>query len=202
MPFNLTSLEGLDRVQHIESYLATIGAAGTDVMWDGFGFKSMNFVFQNIATQAQALSGTVYAIALPLKEGQVASNLVLDVEVAGTGAAPTGFFVGLADGNGKMLTQSGNLSSSTSLTTQSLSSFPFNSAYQVPSSGVYYGIFLENGSFASTACQFGRGTGRFSFNGKFYSCTAGSGQSSLPNNGSSLAAYSGTGALDFWIGVS
>lgn len=180
------------------------GGGLQDVWMRGLGLKSWNYNPQNITTQTAATSQTVYAVAIPLKAGQLATNIVLDVEVAAAGTAPTGFYVGLATSAGVMLAQSGNLKDSASLTNQGLREFALSAAYLVQTNGLYYVVFLQNGAFGTTNPSFGRGTGRFLVNvsGVYMAGTAGTGQTALPANGASMASTIGGTGVNYWAGVS
>lgn len=181
-----------------------VGRGGSlfDIWMDGLGLKAWNFHPQNISTQTAPGTQTVYVIAVPLKAGQIITNVVLDIEIAGVGATPTGFFVGVCDSTGKMLTQSANLNASASLTAQGLRDFAVAS-YTVQSNGLYYVVVLKDGVFGTTDVSLGRGGGRDLVNGtgKRLSGTAGTGQVALPANAASLAAFSGVGSLNYWAGV-
>lgn len=178
------------------------GGALIDIWMDDLGLKSWNWHPQNISTQTAPGTQTIYVIAIPLKAGQIITNVVLDVEIAAVGTVPTSFFVGLCDSTGKMLTQSANLNASASLTAQGLRDFAVTS-YTVQANGLYYVVFLKDGVFGTTDVSLGRGGGRDLVNGtgKRLSGTAGTGQTALPANAANLAAFSGTGSLNYWAGV-
>jgi hypothetical protein len=68
----------------------------------------------------------------------------------------------------------------------------------VPSDGIYYVVFLQNGTWGTTAMQFGR-TNTYAhghiFGSTFVYASGGALQTTLPANGSSLTLTGGNGPL-------
>jgi hypothetical protein len=174
-----------------------------DIFITGLGLVSWNFNPQNIATQTAPTSQTIYAASLGLRAGQTVTNVVLDVEVASSGTAPTGFFVGIASkaATGVMLAQSSNLASGSFAV--GLNNYALTAPWSVTATDLYFVVLLQNGAFSVTNPSFGRGSGRAAVGSTFMSALAGTAQTALPGNGSALpAVYSSASALDYWVGVS
>jgi hypothetical protein len=170
-----------------------------NILLSGLALKTWNYRPIITANSAPA-SGTIYALATPFYAGDIISTIWLNVQVAGAGTAPTGFFVGVADSSRNMLAQSNNLNASSSLTATAHQQFALNASWTVPTDGMYYVVILENGSWGTTQMALGRGGSiGAAFGTNFEFATAGTGQTALPANGSALpSAYSSTGALGFF----
>jgi hypothetical protein len=186
------------------------GTQGLDVIEKtGLGFVSWNFFPQNISTQSAFATQVIYAIAVPVKAGQVIANVVVDVEVAASGTAPTNIFFGIADianlgSIGTLRAKTADVAAGSF--TQAIQSYALSAAYTVPVNGNIAVLALVNGTWSVTQAAFGRGSGRVAAggaSGPFFSATCGTAQTALPSVGSALpAAFSVTGALQFWAGVS
>lgn len=186
------------------------GPAGSDI--DGLAVAaglinwnySPTFISSNVeAGGANSQRAAVTAVWLP--QGAVISNIILGVTIAGSGTPPTGFYVGLTDGN-TILAQSSNLASSSALTASGSMAFPLSATYTVPKSGIYYVIVLQNGSFGTTDVQFGRTAGsaysQRSPNGTWLWGGIGSGLASLPTNGTAVTISGNGGQAYYFVGVS
>lgn len=180
--------------------LSRIYKSDDEILRDALGVVSWNYNPQNIATQTTTSTQLIYAVGIGLRSGQVVTNILLDVEVAGTSTAPTGFYVGLASSTA-MIEQSANLAASSALTTQAIGSFALAAPTTITADGIYYVMILMNGAFAGTAHQLGRGSGRNKIGSVWMAATAGSGQTTLPANAAAISLVT-TNSLNYWVGVS
>lgn len=155
-------------------------------------------------------SQTIYAVVVPTIAGKTYTGIELFVSTAGSGTAPSGFFVGLATlaatgSKGTMLAQSSDLHSSASLTTVSAQRFPFSAAYTETVSSARYAVVLKNGAFASTDVAFAHTSGpsgHAGIEGFGLNAICGTSQTALPSNGSQLpAAFSESGSHGIWVGL-
>ena len=166
MAFDPTNYEGQDRLAHIEKYvkahdvaLASPSTGQADPTALAAGYKGWTWFPYAATTGTSLTSQKIYAMGIALNAGAVINNVVLQVITSGVGTTPTGFFVGICNAT-TMLAQSGNLNANAGLTTQGQMAFPLSAAYTVPTSGLYFAVFLQNGAFGTTNVAFGR----FSFN--------------------------------------
>jgi hypothetical protein len=97
---------------------------------------------------------TLYGTLVPLRGGQIVSNVVICVATAGTGTPPTGFFVALYTTTGVQLGVSANQNTSTVLTTQGYGALPLITPVTIPADGGYYPCFLQNGTFGGTTVAY------------------------------------------------
>ena len=184
-----------------------VNGAVADQLAVAAGFKGWVAHPLTTGNNSSALtSQSVAATGIWIPAGTVVANVVLGVSTAAGGAAPTGFYVGIAKPDGTMLAQSSNLNGSSSLTTRGYQSFPLASAYTARSTdsatGFYYIVVLQNGTFGTTQPTFllfatatahaqgGYGTGPRLIGAQ-------SGRATLPANGSALT-LSNTGAA-WWV---
>lgn len=185
----------------------SVSVGGADPLAQALGYVNW------VADPALISSGTTltsqqieaYGIWLPV--GVTVTGVVLWIVAAGSGTTPTGFFVGLAS-DAKMLVQSGNLNASSSLTTLGPQQFAFSATHVTTpsetSNGLYRVMLLENGAFGTTGVAVGRNlsvnqigdalTGAHRLFG-----IAGTGQTSLPANGSAVTVTNG--GAGFIVGV-
>ena len=160
------------------------------------GIQAWNY-YPSIASTGQALtSQTIYAFAVPYRQGQVVTNIGFNVQQAASGTAPTSIFVGLSNAT-TMLMDSANQKDSSAWTSTGLRTVPLSSVYTIPSDGIYYHLILENGVFGSTVLQVYRAPGfaasdtRVNATGSYYLyATAGTGQTGLPAVGAGVTLAS------------
>lgn len=187
----------------IHSPATTAGA-----LESALGVKRQNFNPVQRASGVAAASGTIYALMIATVAGETYTGVKLSVYTAGSGTAPTGFFVGLATqaniaATGAMLAQSDNLKDSAALTTGGFQQFAFNAPYTETASGLREIVLLENGAFGSTAVTFGRMTGFADASvGPGFFLTCGTAQTALPANGNNLpAVYAISSPFGYWAAL-
>lgn len=177
-------------------------ATSTDeILRTGLGIVSWNYAFTNISTQTTPATQTIYAVGVPLRVGQVVTNVLLDTEVAGAGTTPTNFFVGIASAT-TVLGQSADLKASAALTTQAIGTYALAAPVTITTSGLYYVLILQNGVFGTTVNLLGRAGGRQVVGANFLYATAGTGQTALPANQGAITLSAGGTPLAYWAGVS
>jgi hypothetical protein len=96
----------------------------------------------------------LYGALVGLPAGTVVTNVCFFVSVAGSGTTPTGVFVALYSTAGTLLASSGNLNTSTQLTSLGLAALPLSAPYSVTADGGYYAAVLFNGNFGTTPMQY------------------------------------------------
>jgi hypothetical protein len=188
------------------------GSAVVDPLAVAAGYLgwSYNPILNN--ANASAVSGRPYGTALWLPFGTVVTNVILSLNVLAVGAAPTGIFYGLCTPTGKMVAQSNNLVGSFPVAAGPYAS-ALTATYTTTSSdsstGMYYGLILVNGTWATTQATFGRTnpgtssvTGFGAFPGMSMNGTTG-GQTNLPANGATLAGgVTPNNAQEYFVAVS
>lgn len=157
-----------------------------------------------------ATSQTLYAVAIPVVAGVSYTGMYLWVQQAGTGAQPTGFYVGLASyaaigSAGTMLAQSGNLNASASLTGGGPKQFAFSGSYVETTSTIRVALILMNGAFGGTAVNFLRNAAVGAFGAAaspWVTGVAGTAVAAPNANGQAITAnYAATGGLGWWVGL-
>lgn len=195
---------GKDRIANIEDGIDQ-GRSLDDIYKTGLGYQAWNYQ-PNLANGGTApTAGTIYVSSLPLRTGQTVSNLVWQVQTAGASTVPTDIFCGLADSTGKMLTQSVTLKASAIWTPgagSGIAQAPVTS-FAVLSDGLYYGVFLQVGSWGTTQLALGKGTNNIAPGGvgTIVFGTAGTSQTALPANGSSLTIAT-TSGISYFVAAS
>lgn len=154
-------------------------------------------IFANSAPATQQ----IYAIGVPYRQGQVVTNIGWYVQTAAVGVAPTGIFCGICSST-TMLMDSANLAASAAWTTTGLRTVALSSPLTIPSTGLYYHLFLKNGAFGTTDVQLCRETsvaGAMQINaaGAFLFATAGTAQTALPAVSAGVALSAGSAPLRF-----
>jgi hypothetical protein len=180
------------------TYFADSYPHSADVFQKALSLLAWNMMPLNLPTASAPTSQSIYAVAIPLSEGQIVSKLGFTVTTAGAGTAPTNIFVGLADSTGKMVAQTADVAADTAWTDTGIRTVSLVASYTVPSDGIYYVVFLQNGTWGTTAMQFGR-TNTYAhghiFGSTFVYASGGALQTTLPANGSSLTLTGGNGPL-------
>jgi len=197
----------------------TVGADGTrlradstqaaGVKWDrpkgdlellglGLGLCSMNYHPALTVTQTSPTTANAYALRVPLRQGMAITGLMLNIQTAAAGTAPTGAFFGLADTNGVVLIQSGNLNSAAGWASTGFQTFSFGSTYNVPTDGSYFAWFLVNGTWGTTQPLIPRANSVI-VNSTSFDARQGS-ITTPPANSSSFTLVADASALHWWIG--
>lgn len=172
-----------------------------DLYVSGLGFVSMNYQPATAAAGGSPTSQLIYAVAVPYRAGQVVTNLVWLVATAAAGTVPTSIVTGLASSSA-MLAQSAELKNNAGWTSLGIKPFALSAAYTIPSDGIYYHLFLQNGTWGTTALQLARATNQGSvFGSSILYGTAGSGQTALPANGAAVTLVT-TSAQTWWAASS
>jgi hypothetical protein len=180
------------------SLLSTNQASREDPVAAGLGY--INWTWNPaIGGSATALtSQRIDVAAIYLPPNVSVSNIYLNVIVAGTSTAPTGFFVGLASAT-KMLAQSANLAASASLTATGAKAFALSGSYTTSltdsANGLYYVVLLQNGAFGGTNVTFHRGnasTSGFALSYPIFG-NVGTSQTALPANGAAVTISAAAG---------
>lgn len=176
------------------------------------GFIACNGAPGTFTSAAAAANKEVQAVAVALPFGEPIGNIVLQISTAGSGATPTGFFVGIGNLT-VMKAQSGNLNASTSLTTLGLQSFALSASYTpIPADttvhelgfGLFYIVFLQDGAFGGTNVQFARtgGISAVSTGIQIIAGRAGTTQTALATNGSAYSsALAAAGGQNWFVGT-
>lgn len=100
-----------------------------------------------IGTQA------IYGSLVGLAAGDVITNIVACVPVAGAGTVPTLIKLAIVSTAGVVLAATANIAASAGWTSVGLPQFALTTPYTIPSNGGYYIAFLQNGAFATTPLQ-------------------------------------------------
>ncbi len=180
-----------------------------DILRTGLGYQSWNFNPQECSGGLTPTAGTVYLAALPLRAGQLVTNMIFWPSTAAVGTVPTDIFVGIADSTGKMLVQSSTQKSLAAWTTSATkASVPLANTYTATVDGLYYGVFLQVGSWGATQLVLAKnvnsggpgGIGGLSI--LEFATGSTTSQTALPANASSIAGgLVVTNASAIWIGV-
>jgi len=180
-----------------------------DIYLAALGYQTWNFNPYAISAADSPTSQTVFALAVPVAPGVVYTGVKLIVSTPGAGTTPVAFQVGLASqanmgAQGTVLTQSGNLNGSASLTTNGIQTFPFLAPYTETITGMRMVLILQNGAFGTTPFTIER-TGAssvFSQSGPALVATAGLAAAALPANGNSLGVnFAGGTARAYWVAL-
>jgi hypothetical protein len=197
-------------IHHIPGTCLVSGAIEVDPLSNPLaiatGLLAFNFNPAATGTGSSPTSqrGDVAAIYLP--PGIKITNVVLNVITAGSGTAPTGFFVAICSPT-KMLAQSADLHASASLTTLGSQNFALSAPYVTNAtdspSGIYYVMLLENGAFATTNVAFLRGNASTTGSGptRPFFGNIGTALATPPANGTAVSVGTGAG-LGWFVGVS
>lgn len=165
-----------------------------DLYRSGLGVVSWNgdpHLHGSAATAPTSQLG--YAMSVPYRAGQVVTNLGFHVSTAAAGTVPTGIFVGLCNLT-TILMDSANKASDTAWTTLGLRQVALSSAYTIPSDGLYYHLFLQNGVFGTTPLQLGRTANvQNQISGGWFFATIGSGLTALPAVAASAGTFTASG---------
>lgn len=180
-------------------------ASQTDPLATALGYKGWTFNTQVNGAGLALTSQEIDAYAIWLPHGAVISNVLLNVQTAGSGVAPTGFFAGLASPTA-MVAQSANLASSSSLTTLGIQAFPLSSPYTTnptdSPTGLYYVVLLQNGAFTVTNVAIARTVTviGYGLNHPLWG-VLGTAQTALPANGAAIS-FTGAAGICRWAAVS
>jgi hypothetical protein len=152
---NPTTLEGQLAAALGITPIHTAGSLN-EIAWQAMGIAGVPLSqgpSGNLGLGAGAtLIDKVLACGSAVRAGTRIANIVLSVGVAATGTPPTKIFVGILDPTYKCVAVSADLAGSTiwTLATGWVKA-PLTSPYDVPSDGVYYAAFLQDGSWGATA---------------------------------------------------
>lgn len=169
------------------------------------GYKAWTFNTMVNGSGLAMANQEIDAMAIWIPPGTVITNILLNIQIAGSGTVPTGFFVGLASPT-KMVAQSGNLASSASLTTLGIQAFPLSASYTTnptdSPTGLYYIVILQNGVFSVTNVTIVRTLAVIGY-GLVTPLwgVLGTAQTALPANGAAIT-FTGAGAAARWAAVS
>jgi hypothetical protein len=170
-----------------------------------------NFNLAFTQSSVSPASETLYGFPVELYEGEEVTNLLVVVATAGVGTPPTWFELGLANPANIMVATTGNIHTSSLLTTLSepTAVCPLTSKYVVTVSGAYTLCLVSVGSWATTQMLLGRtatpvagrigaplGTANIGAFGVF-----GNNKKELPAVGAEIKPGTGTGIV-FWVGAS
>lgn len=172
-----------------------------DIGRAGLGFLSWNCYPHALSGLLTPTSQTIHAAWLPLRAGQVVTNVNFFVQTAGAGTVPTSIVCGLANAT-TMLAQTGELKNSAIWTAAGIADAPLSAPYTVPTSGLYYVFYLANGTWGTTNLAILRGSnnGATSRSSILFYATAGTGQTALPANNAAVTLTASTNAL--WVAAS
>ncbi len=150
-------------------------------------------------------SKTVYYQLVGLQAGDVATNIVVCAETAGTGTGPTFIGVGLYTAAGVLVASSVNLTASAIWNVTGPIAAPLSPAFTVVTSGGYYCAFLEDttSAWGSTALVLSRfattAAGTKPLGAGAAICAEQTGQTALPTPNATFVTGTGT---TIWMGVS
>lgn len=168
------------------------------------GLQSWNYDPGMANGTSAPTQGVVYAVGVPYNQGQVVTYLNWYTAVAASGTAPTHIFCGIADSTGKMLAQTGEEKANAGWAIASNAvRTTLTAPYTIPSTGLYYHVFLQVGAFSVTQPTLNRVTGAPTFpNASLQQATgATTAQAALPANGSTLVGgLTVTSSLRLWSG--
>lgn len=174
-----------------------------EILMGGLGLKSWNMPTHAIANTSTLTAGTTYVGLIPLRAGDVVTNIVLAPTIAAGGTAPTSFWVGLYAKSGLSLRISADVKASAAPSV-ALNALPLSAAYTVLTTDVYYVAVLQVGSWGSTQPSFarnnGNGAGAALSGGSIMWGNTGTGQTGL--TAVDATATVSAGSPGFWFGVS
>jgi len=184
---------------------------GVDPLAKALGYKNWNFSPAIGAGNGTApTSQTIYCSSLWLPVGTVCTGVVIYVVTAAAGNKPTSFSAGLCTAT-KMVAQSaadvsGNAGAP--FAAQGENQIALTGTYTTnasdSSTGLYYLLLLQNGSYSVTQPQFGRNVQAIpplALSGQALPWgTAGTGQTALPANGAAVTIVA-TNGLGFFAGI-
>jgi hypothetical protein len=168
------------------------------------GLVSENVRAAVLTTSAPLTSQQITCGLLPLANGDVITNVVVDISTAAAGTAPTLIRLGIADKTGKILAVTADVHADAQWTSTGFKQFPLTSPLTIGTSDSYFACILENGAFGTTALRLVE-TGAPGTNyGVIGSGTAPwmwmNGQTDLPAVNSSMTLITG-GNIVPWFGV-
>lgn len=178
-----------------------------DLVVTATGLITENFDLSTASANLSPVSGTVYGSALGFQVGDVVTNILIGIAVAGSGTAPTLFRVGLADLSNNVLAISAELHASSLLTSAGIAAIPMGTPYIVPASGTLKPVLLKVGAFGTTDIALARAsiTAGSLVNpigaGIRRVATYGTAQTDLPAVNSALAQSGAAVTTNFWFGV-
>lgn len=137
----------------------SVGAAqlvSSQVNRDGLRLQGENVLVEPFPALASTVgssltSGTIYALAVGLRAGDVLTNLFTNVVVAGSGTAPTLIRQGVADSNRVIRALTADTHADAQWLSTGITSFPLSAAYTAPADGLYYLCIIQVGAFGTTA---------------------------------------------------
>lgn len=176
-----------------------------DIYLAGLGWvSSIEGDPSSFGTSAAPTAGTIYAVALGYRAGQIVTNTLWLSNVAAAGTNATSVFTGICDASGKMLAQSGNDVANVGwkATGPALITSPLSATWSVPTSGLYYNVFLQVGAWGTTQLTLNRTSGAVTpVSLQLPQATGGTSQTVLPANNSSIT-LSATSALRYFTAAS
>jgi hypothetical protein len=163
---------------------------------------SENFPLASASAGVAVTSQMIHAIGIPLQAGQIVQNVLMANLVAAAGTLPTSVEVGLASPAGVVVQKSANTLTSLAQQGLGVNAFPLSAAYAVPTTGLYYAYFLQNGTFGTTQPTPVKTYATAVMTaGQTLFGSYGTSQTTVPAVGTALGtAAFGTGPC-FWIGV-
>jgi hypothetical protein len=185
------------------------GVARADLALAARGLIAENFYLGLVSVGLEPTSEVIFGGVLGLFAGDELTNLLTVVTAAGVGTTPTLIRMALTNASGEVVALTGELQKSGIWTAVSepVAAAPLESKYKAPTTGAYGVIFLQVGTWGTTALKLGRaasvgtaynkayGSAKFGAGGSF-----GSEQKSLPAVGNSLAVAAQSN-FDLWFGV-
>jgi len=190
------------------------GAQGpfVDPLATALGLVNWNFNFQTNITQTTPTSQTIYASGIWLPFGKSVGHVIMGVAQAASGTAITAGYMGLASPTA-IIAQTASLGSTSAAYPSGYLSGALTAPY-VPNAtdsplGLYYVLLLLNGTFGTTQPGFLRGNGNTglvvnpatnSSATNLLSATVGTGQATLPANGTALT-FMNTNGVSFGVAV-
>ena|SRR5215469_5075789 len=111
-------------------------------------------LFGAVHGSTQPATQVVYGYAFGLAAGDVVTGIAFATQTAASGTNPTTIRAGLANSTGTMVAVSGNVNTTAF---QALGIASLAVSYTVPTSGLYYGCYVVNGTWGTTQALLWRG---------------------------------------------
>lgn len=169
----------------------------------GLGLTNATTRPSAVTSSSAPATGVVYGTSLGARAGDIVTNIGVQVVTAGAGTTPTLVRFGTADSTGKILAVTADVHASAGLTTQGIQTFALTAPLTISTSGLYYLVMLQVGSWGTTQMQLGRtssgsGVGVGVSGGAFVSF-AWTGQADLPAVNSSVTVANNGSNITFFL---
>jgi hypothetical protein len=132
---------------------ALIKAGRSAQMVSSFGYAGETFLPNFGNTQVAPTSQSLYGCGIFLHAGEIITNLYVNVSTAGAGTTPTTIRMGIMNSSRVVQAVTADVHADSKWTSTGVKQFALTAPWTVPTDGIYYILFLQNGAFGTTAMQ-------------------------------------------------